>query len=434
MPVDAMAAPGLWNAVVRAPLDEAAREKRLAQSEAPSAVAPPGPVPARRSAAASAKSEAHLRRALQISPADFEARRQLAEVRAATGRPRDAAREFEAARPMAPTPADEARIWFRLANERSRMGAYDDALDAYDRQLALGDLDAGALGNSAELLMAAGRLPEAIDRYREALAIEERERDRRGHIQTLALGYFGLAVALDRDGREVASREAIGRALALDAGLAVLRLAQQENGDLFLIPRGDVFYYIGLAREAQGRPGDAGAAFRDYLGVPAPRFARRAREHLARLGPVSVRGQASERPLLRGATPAPTSGVRLRVIHQATLGADGPLVAPLIDAAWRLDGRLLDDCLSDVLHTADRPGVAPVRTVREFRLSLELTIDETGRATAVKVHAPAELGTALGPCIEGAIRSRFQVTRPARRKPTKARMELVLAPVEPSGV
>jgi tetratricopeptide (TPR) repeat protein len=426
-------AAALWSAVARAPEREAANERRQAFAEVQRLALGGSDVGdhATKGAGSQARAETHLRRALNLFPADFEARRQLGELYAANGRPRDAAREFEGARRMAPTPLDEARVWFRIANERSRFAAYDEALDAYSRALAFADPEPTALNNSGELLMALGRLGEAIDRYREAIAIEERERDRRSHIQGLALGTFGLAVALDRDGRAVAADEAMGRAPALDAGLSVLRLAEQGSGDLFFVPPGDVFYYLGLARQAQDRTDDAAAAFRNYLRSATGPYARRARDHLARL----ERDRANRRSPAAARTPEPARGVRLRVIHEATLVADGPLVAPLIDAAWRLDPGLLDACLSDVVLTgAAGPGDEPAAAPRGFKLSLELNIDDSGRVTAVKVDAPPALPSDVASCIDSAVRTRLRVSRPTRRKPTRAHVELVLARAEPSGV
>ena len=173
--------------------------------------------------------EKGVRAALEATRGHFEAGRALEETLSATKRTREAAREFELAVASAPTPADEARMLFRLANERTRLGAYDESLDAYEREIALGDTEPAALANSAELLMARGDLIAAIDRYREAVAIEERAPNRREHLQGMALGYFGLAVALDRQGAALASREAMGRALALDPGLTVLRVAGQSD-------------------------------------------------------------------------------------------------------------------------------------------------------------------------------------------------------------
>jgi tetratricopeptide (TPR) repeat protein len=442
-----MAVAGLWAGVAHAWEEAAMRERRDAEAK--------GQRPWRHPAGGPgvagvkdvwARRETHLRAALALLPADFEAHQQLGEVLAAAGRRAEAVQELLAARRVAPTASDEARIWFRIAGERTRLGAYDLALDAYARQLALGDVDPQALTNSAELEMALGRLEDAIVRYREAVAIEERDSDRRSHVQGLALGYFGLAVALDRDNRPAAAREAVGRALALDSGLAVLHLAEERGGDLFFVPPGDVAYYVGVAREAQGRADDAAAAFRDYLRVADPRYAGRARDHLARLASGGAGGKGSVPP---AAAPPDAGRLRLRVVHEATVVADGPLVAPLIDAAWRLDPRLLDACLSDVAGNPAGAGTAGAGTPREFKLTLDVDIDAGGRVSRASVQpsldppagsaameqtstvAPSRV--ALGSCIENAVRERFRVSRPARKRSTRARIELVLAPVASMG-
>src|SRR6185295_1258993 len=192
--------------------------------------------------------ERHLREAVRYAPASFEVWQGLADVLALAGRPRDAIAAATTARRFAATPAAEARAWFRIGVEESRLGAYARSLDAYERALGGGgELDSAAAGNSAEMLMAEGRLDEAIARYREAVAIEEQATDRRGHSQSLALAYFGLAVALDRADRPAAAREAVGRAVALDRGLATLQLALVGSGDVSFLPPADVYYYLGLA-------------------------------------------------------------------------------------------------------------------------------------------------------------------------------------------
>lgn len=415
-------------------------------------------------------SEAELRQRLRSVPGDFETRWRLAELLSATARPADAVRELEAAVRIAPTPLHQGRVWFRIGQERARLGRYDEALDAYERKLALGDVDAATLSKSAELLMVLGRLRDSTDRYREALEVAERREPadpasngREGRAQ-IARAYLGLAVALDRDARPIASREAIGRALALDPGLAALGWADPRagsGGDF--VPPGDAFYTLGLAREGQGRATDAAAAFQDYLRATSSGYAPQARDHLARLAassgapsrgdhpregpggdrrePVATTGR--DKPVVqstRGVRP-----LRLRVVHQATLSADGPLVAPMIDAAWRMDPRLvhlLEECLSSAMlpdeaqsgsndsDAARAPGLA------RSTLSLELRIEDTGRvsAVAVSVRSPGVLGAGISPCVEAAVRGRFRVTRPALRRPTRARMELVLAPVATDGV
>lgn len=365
------------------------------------------------------------------------------EALAARGRHAAALEAFQAARRAAPTTDDQGRAWFRIANEHARVGAFEAALDAYARQLALpGQPDPVVLGNSAELSMALGRLDDAIRLYHEALEIEERARDRRAHLTTLALGYLGLATALDRSDRVEASAEAVNRALSLDPGLGVLRLAQQGGGDVYVLPSEDVWVYLALARVAQGRADDAADAFRAYLDAVArtrganavtARYAARAREHLAALS--ADRTEVMPRPV------AEARG--MRVVREVTLSAEGPLPAPLIDAAWRLQPRLLDACLADVpLVEVAVPPRRPAESARapfprapvEARLRLDVTFDGTGRVQAATVDTAVRLPAEAVPCITAALRERLRPPRPARQKPTRAHIEVVLAPVEPSGL
>ena len=356
-------------------------------------------------------------------PTLYQALRQQAESLSSRGRHAEALRAFQRARRAAVTVEDEARIWFRIAGEYSRLGALAAALDAYARQQALVPVDPVALGNAAELLMALGQLEESVKTYREALAIEERARDRRRHISALALGYLGLGVALDRSDRPEAAREAISRGLALDPGLGVLRLVEQATGELSVVPPEDVSYYLALARETQGRRSDAATAFRAYVAAASPRAAKdavaaryleRARAHLTALaGPPPGEARPAPPPDSRG----------LRVVRTATLESKGPVVAPLIDAAWRLDPRLLDGCFADV------PAAAVNNPLR-----LDVVLDANGRVTSTAIDGAAALPEGMVPCIAAALESRLRVPRPARKKPTRARIEVVLAPVEPSGV
>jgi tetratricopeptide (TPR) repeat protein len=165
----------------------------------------------------------------------------------------------------------------------SHLERFGDAIGEYDRALRLlpGEPDlahaprrqqqAMLLGNSAEALMATGRLDEAIRRYAQAEAIDRSDQS--------ALHALGLAVALDRDGQGQKSREALSRALAADPGL---RTFQSE--DVFFVPEGDRHYYWGLLHEEFGNRDEAIHAFRDFLGdVPHSRYAARARSHIEEL-------------------------------------------------------------------------------------------------------------------------------------------------------
>jgi tetratricopeptide (TPR) repeat protein len=422
----------LWTAVARAPGDAAARALRAADEAAAGRARQAGA-----GRPAEGDVEARLREALRWAPESFEVWRQLADLLSAAGRSREAIAAEEAARRVAPTPRDEARGWFRIGFEKSRLGLYAEALAAYERQIALGDLDADAAGNSGELLMALGRLDEAIERYREAVAIEERASDRRGRTQALALAYFGLAVALDRAERPAASREAVGRAVALDPGLSVLQLALIGSEGISFVPPGDVYYYLGLGREALGKLEEARAAFREYLARAGAtdRYAERARDHLAELrpdGPPGGAGGPGAREAGRTAAP-PSAGAprpKLRLVAEATVETDGPVVAPLIDAAWRLEPSLLDTCLEGA-SSPDGPRREPGAEPR-LRMSVEIEIDDRGRVRKAAARLPEGLDAAFGRCVEEAIGKKLRFPRPAVRKPTRARIELLLAP-RPAG-
>jgi len=276
------------------------------------------------------------------------------------------------------------------------------------------------------MLMAEGRLDEAIERYREAVAIEEQATDRRGHSQSLALAYFGLAVALDRADHAAAAREAVGRAVALDRGLATLQLALVGSGDVSFLPPADVYYYLGLGREALGRIDEARAAYREYLerATAADRYTARAREHLGALRPGGAAAPRAPAPAPEAAREVRAKRSRWRVVAEATVEANGPLPAPLVDAGWRLEPTMLDACLAEA--PADPPRA---------RVSLDLEIDDRGRVrrAAARAGAPGP-GDGVLRCIEQAVTRRLRVAPPARRKPTRARIELVLASEEASAL
>jgi tetratricopeptide (TPR) repeat protein len=165
----------------------------------------------------------------------------------------------------------------------SHLHRFSDAVAEYDRALRLlpGEPDPAhyprrqqqstLTGNSAEAVMALGRLDEAIRRY--SLAEQSDRTDQ------AALHALGLAVAYDRDGQRQKSRDALARALSTDPGL---RLFQSK--DVFFIPEGDRHYYWGLLHEQFGNPDDALRSFRDFLSeVPTSRYGDRARSHIDEL-------------------------------------------------------------------------------------------------------------------------------------------------------
>ena len=122
--------------------------------------------------------------------------------------------------------------WFRLGVLRSKLGRYRESAVAYAAVVADGTADSAVYANFAEVLMAAGRLPDAEARYRDAIsaASDLGAGDRRERAHEVALAYYGLAVALDRDEQPAAAREAMLHALAYDPTTAVLKIASGTGG------------------------------------------------------------------------------------------------------------------------------------------------------------------------------------------------------------
>jgi tetratricopeptide (TPR) repeat protein len=192
--------------------------------------------------------------------------------------------ELKEARRLDAAGAEGQHIASELGLVFSRVGAYEDALDEYDRALKLVDPERhpnmfdgytrGVLyGNSAETLMALGRLDQAIERYRQAEA-----NSMQGEIEW-ELAEWGLGVALDRDEQIEKSRQAIQRALEIDPTMAHL-----ADESVFFEPAGDKRYYEALGHEVAGDRELALAAWRAFLAeAPSSQYARRARAHLADL-------------------------------------------------------------------------------------------------------------------------------------------------------
>jgi tetratricopeptide (TPR) repeat protein len=130
-----------------------------------------------------------------------------------------------------------------------------------------GKIEPSTWGNLAEIYMMLGRLDDSIDAYKEALR----------HGVRVAT-WYGLAVALDRDGRGALARDVI-----VAQRLASYRLFRNdvESFDTFFVPRGEVFYYYALAEEAFGRIDEALDYWNHFIASGAhPQYQPRAREHV----------------------------------------------------------------------------------------------------------------------------------------------------------
>lgn len=128
---------------------------------------------------------------------------------------------------------------------------------------------AQSYSNEAELLMAVGRLDEALSYYRTSIELYPIE----------PLGYFGLAVAYDRNGEWSKAVETMLQASEHGTGVEKLK----ERG-VFFVPNGDIFYYYGLFHQVRGEAATAAMEYTRFLErCTDTKYAARARDHLAEL-------------------------------------------------------------------------------------------------------------------------------------------------------
>ncbi len=160
-----------------------------------------------------------------------------------------------------------AIIHTKLATPAHLAAAARDYEAIIQRTDGKGEVMSLVWGNLAETYMMLGRLDDAIDAYKEALR-------HGGRIAT----WYGLAVALDRDGRGALARDVV-----LGQGPAGYRLFRSDvlSRDTFFVPHGEVFYYYALAEEAFGLHDEALEHWNQFVASGAhPHYQPRAREHI----------------------------------------------------------------------------------------------------------------------------------------------------------
>jgi len=351
-----------------------------------------------------AEAETRLHEARAARPGDPGVALALADVQLGLRREQDAVATLERALARFGD-GEPSLVAIRLGAVYAKLGRFREAAALYAALTAGGAAPAEVYANFGEMLMGDGRLADAAARYRDAIAVASNEitGERRPRSQDLALAYYGLAVALDRDQQPAAAREAMARALVHDPGAALLKQAMVGDGEVVFEPTGEAFYYLGLAAELEGRGTDAEAAFREFIArLPKSRWASRAAAH--------ADGATAARAKARGAR----SGAG-RVIAIGTLETSGGIAAPLIDAAWRDHAGLLDACLD---------GQGWHGTVR---VTLELEIDASGRVTRARARTVAPFDGTFARCAEAAVESKLRVAVSRGSKPTTARTDVVIA-------
>jgi tetratricopeptide (TPR) repeat protein len=361
-----------------------------------------------------AEAESWLRRALAQQPQDVSALVALGEVLVRTDRASQAVTMLEHACSLARGPNEVFPCSLQLAAARAQAGQLLEALREYDRHLEIADPRTlpTVHTRAAELHMALGQLDEAVARFGKAIALLEQGQNRPERDSQRALALYGLAVAQDRAARDLDARQAMGRALSHDPGLVLLDAAADPYSGSALVPAAEVHYYRGLALAFSGKGAEAMQAFLRFLALqPDGRWRMQAENHLLELAAA-------------GAEEPPRPPRRARVVAAATVQADGPLPAPLIDAAWRSRPRLLEPCMDAV------PDSAP----SALRMSLSIEIDARGVLRRVAVELGADVGFGVSPawrgfeaCVSRRVKFGLRVARPTRQAVTSARLEVVLA-------
>jgi tetratricopeptide (TPR) repeat protein len=200
-------------------------------------------------------------------------------------------------------------IAFELGIVYSRLGHFKEALAEYETARTLWPSEREANGwddesvsrsilfsNSAETLMALGRIQDAIGRYRVARDMVRPFLPTESAALAWELAEWGLGVALDRDDQLEAARASVASALERDPNMMHLRA-----DDVFFEPAGEQFYYLALGHEVAGDRDEAIAAWQKYLASSDARYSRRAKAHLE-----SLRRGAGGGPLDRLKVSAPT--------------------------------------------------------------------------------------------------------------------------------
>jgi tetratricopeptide (TPR) repeat protein len=193
----------------------------------------------------------------------------------------------------------ELSLAFLLGFARKVTGDLDGAVEEHRRLEAMGGLPSPnqylVHYNLGDELMAAGRLGEALDEYRRAVALAP---------PTKPVVRLALAVALDRNGQTDQARNELAGVLAFDPELRSL-----AADDYIFVPREDVYYYRALALYERGATAEARLNLRTFVAeLPSSPYLARARERLA---------EAEER-------------VDPRELEPVAPGLDRPLVARLM--------------------------------------------------------------------------------------------------------
>ena len=155
-----------------------------------------------------------------------------------------------------------ASCYYSYGLSLAYLGDAKGEIKAFTRALAFTEgrgPRANLLYNRADARVAEGQLAEAIDDYRNAIALPN-------HPEITALAYYGLAVALDRYGDLPAAwvaLEAAHRVAPPFSGLPGADLLDAPS--VFFVPAYEKDYYRALSQMALARAADSAAERREHL-------------------------------------------------------------------------------------------------------------------------------------------------------------------------
>jgi Flp pilus assembly protein TadD len=213
-----------------------------------------------------------MQEAVRRCPEDGAALSLLGAALVENGQPRSGRAALERARELLPESSDPV-LAFHLGFARALDNDFAGAVIEYRRSARGGGLSGRERWlvdyDLADALSVLGRLTEAIEAYRRATRAAPEA----------VVPHLALAVALDRDGQEAASRAEVAAALSLDRRLRDL------GSDRYLFqPPEDIHYYWALVHLCRHELESARTEFTAYLSAaPLGPYARRAQAHLVRL-------------------------------------------------------------------------------------------------------------------------------------------------------
>ncbi|MBW2733535.1 MAG: AgmX/PglI C-terminal domain-containing protein [Deltaproteobacteria bacterium] len=281
---------------------------------------------------------------------------------------------------------------FEMGIAYSKLGDFRHSVREYDRlerilwrSGASSSVRGTAHGNAAETLMALGRLDEAIERYRSAVAYESDP-----------LLYWGLGVALDRDEQVSKSRDALRKAMGKD-GRGMRHLGR---AGVFFIPKGDVHYYRAVGYLAIRKSGEARKSFELFLKhVPKSQWAYRARAHVAVLKQGKTRHKKRRSLAPRPQSKRSKEDLIARDRRNFVQGVRGEYYS-------------LRRCYKALLVSGKR-RVKAAGVVR-----VALTVGKNGRASSVSIVSSTLRQRAITECVVKRLRRRYY-GRPLSKQPVR---------------